>query len=76
MHSAAEGHLFTIKTGSSRGRGTRAAGWFDDYIQKQKNPRMKSMTLAEGIRGWSEAGREYTALIDGYEEEVWRKGEK
>ncbi len=63
------------KTGSSRGRGSRAAGWFDDYIQKQKNSRMKSLTLAEGIKGWSGAGNEYTALMDGYEEEVWRKGE-
>ena len=61
-------------TGSSRGRGTRAAGWFDDYIQKQKNPHMKSLTLAEGIKGWSGAGKEYTDLMDGYEERVWREG--
>ena len=36
---------------------------------------MKSLTLAEGIKGWSGAGKEYTALMDRYEEEVWRKGE-
>ena len=60
--------------GSSRGRGTRAAGWFDDHIQKQKNPHMKSLTLAEGIKGWSGAGKEYTDLMDGYEERVWREG--
>lgn len=35
---------------------------------------MKSLTLAEGIKGWSGAGKEYTDLMDGYEERVWREG--
>lgn len=34
---------------------------------------MKSYTLAEGITGWANAGREYVALMDEYDAEVWEK---
>ncbi len=59
--------------GSSRGRGTRAAGWFDDMIKEKGNKSMKSVILLEGISGWAAAGKEYSDLMDGYEKEVWEK---
>lgn len=65
--------LTTEPPGSSRGRGPRAAGWFDDYINSQQDPRMKSVVMAEGIKGWACAGEEYVALMDEYEEAAWRK---
>ncbi|KAJ8103383.1 Rhodanese-like domain-containing protein [Lipomyces tetrasporus] len=58
--------------GSSRGRGTRAAGWFADYIKQQNDPTLKSLVLEGGIKGWTAAGEEYTALMDGYEESYWK----
>ncbi|KAI9702956.1 MAG: hypothetical protein M1836_008170 [Candelina mexicana] len=59
--------------GSSRGRGNRAAGWFHDYIEDQKDPYMKSLTLVDGIKGWQNAGEEYIQLMDEYQEHVWLK---
>jgi arsenical-resistance protein 2 len=59
--------------GSSRGRGTRAAGWFDDLIKEKGQQSMKSLVLLEGIAGWAAAGKEYTDMMDGYEEELWEK---
>ncbi len=59
--------------GSSRGRGTRAAGWFDDMAKEKGNKTMKSVILLEGISGWAAAGEEYSDLMDGYEREVWEK---
>ena len=61
------------QSGSSRGRGNRAAGWFDDYIQDQKDPFMKSLALVDGIKGWSNAGEEYVRLMDEYQEDFWLK---
>ena len=60
-------------SGSSRGRGNRAAGWFNDYIQDQNDTYMKSLTLVDGIKGWSKAGEEYVQLMDEYQENVWLK---
>ena len=61
--------------GSSRGRGTRAAGWFDDYIHDQgaKHAAIESYILAEGVSGWANAGEEFTKMMDEYREECWRK---
>jgi arsenical-resistance protein 2 len=59
--------------GSSRGRGTRAAGWFDDLIKEKGHESMKSLVLLEGITGWASAGTEYVDMIDGYEKGVWEK---
>ncbi len=28
---------------------------------------MKSMTLVDGVKGWRDAGEEYTQLMDGYQ---------
>ncbi|KAK9491042.1 Rhodanese-like domain-containing protein [Lipomyces doorenjongii] len=57
--------------GSSRGRGTRAAGWLADYIVEQNNSTLKSLVLQGGIKGWAAAGEEYTQLMDEYEESAW-----
>ncbi|KAK9390161.1 Rhodanese-like domain-containing protein [Lipomyces mesembrius] len=57
--------------GSSRGRGTRAAGWFADYIAEQNNSTLKSLVLEGGIKGWAAAGEEYTQLMDEYDESAW-----
>lgn len=54
--------------GSSRGRGTRAAGWFQDVLTKHGNTTMKSLVLTDGINGWFRAGDEYTNLVDAYAE--------
>jgi arsenical-resistance protein 2 len=59
--------------GSSRGRGTRAAGWFADLIKDRGNASMKSVILLEGIKGWALAGKEYELYMEGFEPEVWRK---
>ncbi|KAJ8125777.1 hypothetical protein O1611_g7861 [Lasiodiplodia mahajangana] len=52
--------------GSSRGRGTRAAGWFNDHIQGQGDEEMQSVILAGGIKGWAMAGDDFVTLMDGY----------
>ncbi|KAI0875600.1 Rhodanese-like domain-containing protein [Hypoxylon argillaceum] len=57
--------------GSSRGRGTRAAGWFNDYIQEQGDKEMQSVILAGGIKGWATAGEDFVRLMDGYVPEYW-----
>ncbi|OLN87077.1 hypothetical protein CCHL11_06519 [Colletotrichum chlorophyti] len=57
--------------GSSRGRGTRAAGWFKDYIEDQKDDKMCSVVLLGGIKGWVAAGEEYISYIDEYNPGRW-----
>jgi arsenical-resistance protein 2 len=64
-----ETELFPL--GSSRGRGTRAAGWFNDYIQEQSDKEMKSVILVGGIKGWATAGEDYAKSMDGYVAEYW-----
>ncbi|KAL4920090.1 Rhodanese-like domain-containing protein [Aspergillus aurantiobrunneus] len=61
--------------GSSQGRGTRAAGWFRDYLLEKgvSEAEVKSWKLEGGIKGWAKAGDEYTALMDGYDRAVWEK---
>lgn len=61
-----------LRTGSSRGRGTRAAGWFADYITEQRDESMQSLVLEGGIKGWATAGPEYTALMVEYNADVWK----
>ncbi|KAI5805207.1 Rhodanese-like domain-containing protein [Geopyxis carbonaria] len=60
--------------GSSRGRGSRAAAWLQDYINEVQDKEMKSVALEGGIKGWVKAGEEYVKLVDGYVESEW-KGE-
>jgi len=43
--------------GHSTGRGPRAAGLFDDEIQRNGGEaEMESLVLTEGFNGWSAAG--------------------
>ncbi|KAK4243080.1 Rhodanese-like domain-containing protein [Corynascus novoguineensis] len=58
---------------SSRGRGTRAAGWFSHYLSGQGDNDMQSLVLVDGIKGWATAGPEYTEWMDEYDESVWLK---
>ncbi|KAF2464823.1 uncharacterized protein BDR25DRAFT_328914 [Lindgomyces ingoldianus] len=58
--------------GSSQHRGLRGAAWMDDYIKAQGDSSLRSLVLLEGIRGWANAGAEYTAFMDEYEEDAWR----
>ncbi|CRL19553.1 Rhodanese-like [Penicillium camemberti] len=59
--------------GSSAGRGTRASGWFADYLEDQQDTEVKSLVLSGGIKGWAAAGPDYTSLMDGYDASVWTK---
>jgi len=58
--------------GSSRGRGTRAAGWFADYLKEKDEKSMESFILEGGIKGWSTGGDQFVKLMDGYQEEAWK----
>ncbi|KAI9792099.1 MAG: hypothetical protein M1816_003081 [Peltula sp. TS41687] len=62
--------------GSSRGRGPRAAGWFEDHIRLRGDGSMKSWVLLEGIKGWAGAGSDFTRLMDEYDEKVWQQTKK
>jgi len=59
--------------GSSRGRGTRAAGWFQDLLDDQGNSDITSAILLDGISGWARAGNEYTKLMQEYDPEPWSR---
>ncbi|KAL6857298.1 hypothetical protein J3F83DRAFT_717928 [Trichoderma novae-zelandiae] len=58
---------------SSRGRGPRAAAWFDDYLGKCHDTDMESLVLSGGIKGWAKAGEEYVSWMDEYDAsgKVW-----
>ena len=58
--------------GSSRGRGSRAAEWFQDLTEKGDHD-IASLVLVEGIAGWAKGSAEYTKLIDEYDPEIWHK---
>ncbi|KAF1938248.1 hypothetical protein EJ02DRAFT_505510 [Clathrospora elynae] len=59
---------------SSRGWGTRAVGWFCDYVADQKDEQMQSLVLLEGIKGWAGAGDEYVQWMEEYDKNFWMKG--
>jgi len=65
--------VLTTRTGSSRGRGNRAAGWFADYIAERGDSQMQSLVLLEGIKGWATAGPEYVQWMDEYDQAVWQE---
>ncbi|BAE56260.1 unnamed protein product [Aspergillus oryzae RIB40] len=71
--SKVESVIWYCDTGSSAGRGTRAGGWFADYLQDQGETTLKSLVLEGGIKGWVAAGPEYTDLMDGYDASFWAK---
>jgi arsenical-resistance protein 2 len=56
---------------SSRGRGPRAAGWFNDYLATHGDAEIQSLVLSEGIKGWATAGEEFVSWMDEYDASVW-----
>lgn len=60
-----------LPPGSSTGRGTRAAGWFQDHIDSQGGGQMRSVILKGGIKGWVAAGAKFTEQMDGFDESAW-----
>ncbi|KAM0443736.1 hypothetical protein ACHAPV_009219 [Trichoderma viride] len=58
---------------SSRGRGSRAAGWFRDYIDECGDNDMESLILFEGIKGWATAGSAFVNWMNGYDAAFWAK---
>ncbi|OQV03439.1 Rhodanese-like domain-containing protein isoform 2 [Cladophialophora immunda] len=76
--TAANIPLVIFYCGSSRGRGSRAAGWLADYIADQgqkKATTLRSVILKGGIKGWVDGGDEYTQWMDAFEAEAWKKGD-
>ena len=57
--------------GSCGGRGTRAAGWFQDLLDDRHVSGITSAILQGGVKGWARAGKAYTDLMDEYEPEKW-----
>lgn len=51
----------------------RAANWFAEYPEEQKNTKIRSLVLEGGIKGWAAAGKDYTRLMDEYDELKWVK---
>jgi hypothetical protein len=68
--------ILNLFVGSSRGRGTRAGGWFADFVEAQGDGSgIQSLVLEGGIKGWVGAGQDYVSQVDGYDEAVWKKFE-
>jgi arsenical-resistance protein 2 len=65
--------LCKYKTGSSRGRGNRAASWFTDFLDDKKDINMESLVLVDGIKGWVAGGQKYTDKMLEYKPEAWAK---
>lgn len=63
----------TSSKGSSRGRGSRAAGWFQDLLIEKGDHDIASLVLLEGIAGWAKGGAEYTKWMDEYDPDIWHK---
>lgn len=64
--------LFTVvHAGSSRGRGNRAAAWFEDHINDNADPEMRSLALEGGIKGWVAEKGEYLHFMQEYDETKW-----
>ena len=64
-----------IATGSSKGRGNRAAAWFADYVAEQEhgNGSIQSLALTKGIKVWVDAGAPFTDRMSEFEGSVWQK---
>ncbi|OAQ62570.1 rhodanese-like domain-containing protein [Purpureocillium lilacinum] len=58
---------------TSRKRGNWVAGWFADFITEMGDSNMESYALFEGLLGWAIAGKDFTDLMEDYDEEVWRR---
>ncbi|KAJ5723081.1 Rhodanese-like protein [Penicillium malachiteum] len=59
--------------GSCGGRGTRAAAWFADYLEKMQDSSIQSLVLEGGIKGWVASGTDYTEWMDEYDATVWAR---
>ncbi|ETN45254.1 uncharacterized protein HMPREF1541_10131 [Cyphellophora europaea CBS 101466] len=57
--------------GSSKGRGSRAAGWFSDLLEDHGINNIKSVILSGGITGWVQNGPDFVNLTEEYDERAW-----
>lgn len=55
----------TLHSGSSRGRGSRAAAWFRDYLQEQGKTHIRSVILEGGFKGWMASGEDFVQKVVG-----------
>lgn len=63
---------YSLISGSSRGRGSRAAAWFRDHIEAEgKSSTVQSVILEGGIKGWVAGGEEFTEMMEGYDGAAW-----
>ncbi|KAL1603718.1 hypothetical protein SLS60_005308 [Paraconiothyrium brasiliense] len=51
-------------------------GWFVDYLAERGETDVRSLTLAEGIKGWVKAGEPFTQAMDGYDPDYWKQFEQ
>lgn len=58
-------------TGSSRGRGTRAAAWFADILAAEEDCNVESLILTDGVAGWASAGEEFAVHMHEYDASKW-----
>ena len=64
--------VFTCNSCKPGGRGPLCAAWFLEHVRNVAGDNdMHVMSLEGGIKGWVNAGPEYTQLMDGYKEEYW-----
>ena len=59
--------LALIRTGSSTGRGTRAAAWFQDYVEDSGDSDIRSVVLDGGLKAWIQGGDAYTSLMSEFD---------
>ncbi|ORY54700.1 Rhodanese-like domain-containing protein [Pseudomassariella vexata] len=71
LFKAAGARKVVFYCGSSRGRGTRAAGWLTDHIENQGDTTMESLVLLDGVRGWAAGGPEFVKFMEGYDQSAW-----
>ena len=63
---------FTCNSCKPGGRGPRCAAWFLEHVRNVAGDNdIQVMSLEGGLKGWVEAGPEYTQLMDGFREEAW-----
>jgi len=63
--------VYVVCAASSRGRGTRAAGWFADYVAGRGDAEMESIILEGGIKGWATGGSQFVERMDEYDASFW-----
>jgi hypothetical protein len=58
---------------SCGGRGTRATGWFQDYINSKGDTELKSVYLEGGIKGWVGGAGEYVNEVVEFDVNYWKE---